>query len=63
MRGLPEEHPDVMGRIGMTPQQLIALQHATALTWRKLSVALAKAGKYIWQQFKQATFSRSGCTR
>ncbi len=49
--GLPEEHPNVMKNINMTPAQLKELQAATTATHTKLVAALIKAGKYNWQAF------------
>jgi hypothetical protein len=60
--GLPAEHPAVMGEINMTPAQLSELQHATALSFDKLVVALVKAGKYDWQRMTQTSpFSKKTC--
>jgi hypothetical protein len=63
-RGLPAEHPAVVGKIGMTPQELSELQRATALSYDKLLVALVAAGKYDWQAFSTKftpRFTHSNC--
>jgi len=49
--GLPQEHAQVMRRIGMSASQLKALQDATTATHHRLVPALVKAGKYNWQAF------------
>ena len=54
--GLPMEHPDVMDRIGMNASQLSALQHATAVSYKKLSSALGKKGKWIFEKFRVVSF-------
>ena len=43
--GLPEEHPLVTVRIGMTPAELLTLQKATIGSRTKLAAALAKVGR------------------
>jgi hypothetical protein len=55
--GVPMEHPDVMGRIGMNASQLVALQHATTVSYKKLFAALGKKGKWIFEQFRVASFN------
>ena len=61
-KGLPAEHPAVVGKINMTPQQLEELQRATALSYDKLLVALVAAGKYDWQAFRPTpVFSNGTC--
>ena len=62
-KGLPEEHPAVVGKINMTAVQLGELQRATTLTYDKLIVALVAAGKYDWQAFSSTSpFSHSTCS-
>lgn len=63
VQGLPEEHPAVTGKLGMSPQQLEQLQRATALSYDKLLVALVAAGKYDWQAFAPTPrFSNGSCS-
>jgi len=49
--GLPAEHPDVQGKIGMSDAELEALRFATQSTSSALIYALVAAGKYNWQAF------------
>jgi hypothetical protein len=68
--GLPEEHPEVAERIGMSPPELSALQKATAHSLSILGAALAKAGKWLGSAGGSITggmrgtapFGKSGCT-
>lgn len=60
--GLPAEHPAVVGKIKMTPQELEELQRATAVSYDKLLVALVQAGKWDWQAFSTTPmFTRNNC--
>lgn len=68
--GVPEEHPQVMARIGMTPAELSALQKATARSLITLGAELAKVGKWLGSAgssitggMRGATFSKSACTK
>ena len=68
--GVPEEHPQVMTRIGMTPAELSALQKATARSLTTLGAELAKVGKWLGSAgssitggMRGATFSKSACTK
>jgi hypothetical protein len=49
--GVPDEHPDVQARIGMSDVQLAALQWATSEASSALISTLVLAGKYNWQAF------------
>lgn len=67
--GVPEEHPQVMARIGMTPAELSALQKATARSLSTLGAELAKVGKWLGSAgssitggMRGMTFSKSACT-
>ena len=60
--GLPEEHPLVTARIGMTPVELLALQKATIGSRTKLGAALAKAGKWLGSAGGSITGAMNGAT-
>jgi len=49
--GLPAEHPNAQGRIGMSDDDLAALRFATQTTSQHLIDTLIAAGKYNWQAF------------
>jgi hypothetical protein len=59
VKGLPEEHPDAVARLGIRASELQALQRATQLTWNRAMERVVSEGGWLWQMFGASDYANA----